>query len=760
MSKSKSKSEDKVETVPIPKPWTQDEEIMLYSMREDGLPYRIISSELLCRSVNSCEKKYRSTIWVNKPFYDNAKHTIKEGLKKAYVERLANLTDKRISVNQVKADIIGDRLVRAIEALPNVPKPRKSKRKKFKKDHVEDVGLIISDCHIGEEFTLEETGGLGEYNLNIFKQRVDNLTYGATDIVDLHSHIYTLKTLHLFCLGDIVAGMNDVGAWSPIYINMPIFEQFVEGVEALAQMIDHWLTIFEDINFYGVFGNHGRCQDKNTKILTPDGYKTYDQIKKGDLVGTINMTNARFEFQPIQKVHIYQNEPNLVVGKTASAEIKQTLDHDVLVDRMRPKKNCVVNLHKVKAKSLVRDTGTIHKIPISTYSGNIDYNISDDMLRLLGIIMTDGCYPQKCNSITIYQSKIKNISKIKKLLGRIGCSHSIYKREKNVDSILGVELKQCRTENCFYIKSSDLTRKIRKELLPIRESVPNWMHSLSDRQVNILLEYIVLGDGSVRKEKKHKDGYVRRGGLDVVWGKKNFLEALAGLLVSHNIPCSLNKHKRIKTNKQTENQENWYLQVKKRACYCIKSNQFNVVDYNDTVWCVTVDNGTIAVLGEQGDAYFTGNCSKRGSEKEYVNWDFMTYQFLMCRFKNNPRVKFNVPKTWWIFEKIRSHKFLIVHGDDMKGMAWPAKSLLDFEQKMIGILKDIPDYTIAGHYHSAAELSTNHGKVLLNGSFIGGDIYSLKNLQRSSLPEQKIFGIHDRRGITWTYDLNLNIERR
>jgi len=411
MSKSKSKIEDKVVPVPIPKPWTQDEEIMLYSMREDGLPYRIISSELLCRSVNSCEKKYRSTIWVNKPFYDNAKHTIKEGLKKAYVERLANLTDKRISVNQVKADIIGDRLVRAIEALPNVPKPRKSKRKKFKKDHVEDVGLIISDCHIGEEFTLEETGGLGEYNLNIFKQRVDNLTYAATDIVDLHSRIYTLKTLHLFCLGDIVAGMNDVGAWSPIYINMPIFEQFVEGVEALAQMIDHWLTIFEDINFYGVFGNHGRV-------------------------------------------------------------------------------------------------------------------------------------------------------------------------------------------------------------------------------------------------------------------------------------------------------------------------------------------------------------SKRGSEKEYVNWDFMTYQFLMCRFKNNPRVKFNVPKTWWIFEKIRSHKFLIVHGDDMKGMAWPAKSLLDFEQKMIGILKDIPDYTIAGHYHSAAELSTNHGKVLLNGSFIGGDIYSLKNLQRSSLPEQKIFGIHDRRGITWTYDLNLNIERR
>ncbi|MFW6129642.1 MAG: hypothetical protein ACOC56_00570, partial [Atribacterota bacterium] len=74
-------------------------------------------------------------------------------------------------------------------------------------------------------------------------------------------------------------------------------------------------------------------------------------------------------------------------------------------------------------------------------------------------------------------------------------------------------------------------------------------------------------------------------------------------------------------------------------------------------------------------------------------------------------------------------------------------------------LKTIPDYTLAAHFHSAADLTTNHGRVLVNGSFIGPDVYSLKNLQAGALAEQKIFGIHDKRGITWSYNLGLDIDK-
>ena len=40
--------------------------------------------------------------------------------------------------------------------------------------------------------------------------------------------------------------------------------------------------------------------------------------------------------------------------------------------------------------------------------------------------------------------------------------------------------------------------------------------------------------------------------------------------------------------------------------------------------------------------------------------------------------------------------------------------------------------------------------------FMPGDMYSLKQLQKGSKPVQKIFGINDTRGITWSYDIALD----
>ena len=36
------------------------------------------------------------------------------------------------------------------------------------------------------------------------------------------------------------------------------------------------------------------------------------------------------------------------------------------------------------------------------------------------------------------------------------------------------------------------------------------------------------------------------------------------------------------------------------------------------------------------------------------------------------------------------------------------------------------------------------------------DMYSLKDLASGSPPEQKMFGIHPKKGITWVYNLQLN----
>jgi hypothetical protein len=154
-----------------------------------------------------------------------------------------------------------------------------------------------------------------------------------------------------------------------------------------------------------------------------------------------------------------------------------------------------------------------------------------------------------------------------------------------------------------------------------------------------------------------------------------------------------------------------------------------------------------------------GRTGQKGVEKDYSNYDYLLYRFLQAAFADNDRIKFVVPKTWWVLAEIRGYKFLMVHGDDVKGGNFPIKRLADFEAKMAGIIREIPDYTLAGHFHNSCELSTNQGCVIINGSFIGGDVYSIKTVHANSAPEQTIFGINDSRGKTWKYNINLDDPR-
>lgn len=393
--------------------WTSEDLARLYQARTNKVPYHVIARQL-GRSQADCESKWRDgTDWQTKlGFVDAIEQASRQGDKEALIKKLSDRLDNRLELNRLRADVLADRVVEAIKPFREVPAPKLyvPRRRDKSQNSSEDAGLMLSDLHIGQQFTLEETGGLGEYSLEVFSKRLKNLQCAVTDIIELHSQLYHIPKLNLFMLGDNVQGMNQVGAWSAAYIDMSIMDQLAAGVKAIADMIYYFLSIFEEVNVWGISGNHGRAAQK-------------------------------------------------------------------------------------------------------------------------------------------------------------------------------------------------------------------------------------------------------------------------------------------------------------------------------------------------------------GVEKEFVNWDYLMYQFVEAHFANNPRVKFYCPKTWYIFTTIRNHRFLILHGEDIKGGNVPLNSLQRSEQKIAGLLGEHPHYTLAGHFHTAAELSTNHGELFLNGSFIGPDMHSLKNIQAGGRPTQKLFGIHDRWGVTWRYNLDLESER-
>lgn len=393
------------------KPWTTEDMIALYEHRLQGTPYEDIGI-ILGRTNQACRDKHRNTNWSETGIPDKIQEKIKKRKLQTLEEHSELLYKKKKEMHRQRTDLIADKLSQHIEHLPPAPLTQwspPSKDRDTSKSY-EHMGVILSDLHVGHDHSFAETGGLSEYNLDVFKQRMKNMKYAVAEIYELHSHMYKIPELHVFCLGDIVEGMNAAGAWSSTYIQLPIMEQIAEGFKALSDTLWYWLTIFEKVHFYGIRGNHGRV-------------------------------------------------------------------------------------------------------------------------------------------------------------------------------------------------------------------------------------------------------------------------ALSGI------------------------------------------------------------------------------------EKDYCNWDIIIYDTLNIEFRNNPRIDFTIPRSWFHVADIEGHNFLLCHGDDVKSKNTPIQGLMDVKGKMQSTLNCKLDYALCGHFHSAGELTSHSGKVLMNGSFVGSDVYSLKNNMPGNKAEQKLFGINKNRGITYKYDINLDHKR-
>jgi len=153
---------------------------------------------------------------------------------------------------------------------------------------------------------------------------------------------------------------------------------------------------------------------------------------------------------------------------------------------------------------------------------------------------------------------------------------------------------------------------------------------------------------------------------------------------------------------------------------------------------------------------------KKYYKKRYTNWDFVFYQFLGMFLANNPRIKCNFPKSFFIIKKVRGWTFLLIHGDSIRGwMGIPWYGIERMMWKLGDLLKDKGikiDYRVLGHFHNTGELDRASGEIIINGSMIGGTEYSLMSMGEFNRPTQLFFGVHTEIGVTWRYPLRLDLK--
>ena len=401
--------------------WTLDEMLLLSKLKRAGNGYQEIA-DILTQvhnkrpyTQNCCKKKWNDTNWETVFAEDEERQKLvadfgdKESEKQKVIETTLANQERLVRREQARTEIIIDSIKSSIYRLPPPKKQDITYTPKPPTEYTsEHVGLLLGDFHIGASYTLEDTGGIAEFNLEIFKGRLQRLKDGVLEIVERHRHMYELPELHIFCLGDMVAGMNEAGHWSPDYIDLDVSDQMMEGMAGLRDLLATWSQAFPHVNFYGVFGNHGR-------------------------------------------------------------------------------------------------------------------------------------------------------------IGR------------------------------------------------------------------------------------------------------------------------------------------------------------------------------------------------KGMQKAYCNWDWLCYKFTRMSLAEYDNITWNIPKSWFLQVKVQNHSFYITHGDGINSsMGIPYYGIEKAERNILGLLDEKPDYFCMGHFHSPAEIQTNSGRIIVNGSMVGGDMYSSRELRRSDKPLQKMFGIHPKKGITWTYNINLS----
>jgi hypothetical protein len=160
-----------------------------------------------------------------------------------------------------KGRVYDERVTQAVEAAIQKAEPKYSPLAipKAKQKHTQhEFVLDWSDLHAGEVVSLEETGGMNEYNWDIMLERHDKLRRALFSYQD--NRPYPVKKLYIFALGDMLSG--NIHAELEATNEIPLSEATVQlGIDG-AEWIESLLERFEEIEVHGVVGNHPRAHKK------------------------------------------------------------------------------------------------------------------------------------------------------------------------------------------------------------------------------------------------------------------------------------------------------------------------------------------------------------------------------------------------------------------------------------------------------------------------------------------------------------------
>ena len=316
------------------------------------------------------------------------------------------------------------------------------------------------------------------------------------------------------------------------------------------------------------------CFSEDTEVLTEHGWCKFQDLTN-ERVATINLKTRQVEYQLPDSYHSYDHYKELVHFTSYGMDLMVTDEHAMV--RLSGD-----NLVRTPAKDLL---GKEFRLPNGGVNTLPDMAISDDELRLLGWMVTDGHYCTNRDKTKSYL-RIKQCNKPK-----VGVAH-ITEILDNLGMKYSVSYTNSINYECgdIYVSTCDKINELIR-LIPAKK-LERWMLQLSKRQFDILLNEIILGDGT----------FYGNYSMQYVTGNQSDIDIMQSLCI----------HNGYRSSATLRNSSYWTMAISKRTTSTVRGEGSEVVSYEGSVYCVSVPNQTL-IVRRNGKTSICGNTHKMGA---------------------------------------------------------------------------------------------------------------------------------------------------
>lgn len=393
--------------------------------------------------------------------------------------------------------------------------------------------------------------------------------------------------------------------------------------------VDTWLSFFKRINELKtqtmdfikakkaegkIIWGYGACHDMQTKLVTENGIKSFNEISINDKIYSLNMETNEIELSNIEEIMIFPYEGELInlYGKRINQMI--TPNHNVLFQTEQINK-----LRLELAKDIINRK--YFKLPVGKWTGSVDnekfdinkfvnqkeYNnkcrkipeIFDtvDFMYLLGIFIGDGFSFNQSQGYSINLCIPKNDKARNKLiqtLNRMGLKYREYDHEIQIAS------------KALYTIGLECNKGA------LNKKIPEWALQYTPKYLSKLLDGLIDSDGWYEKNGRNKfcsSSYRLIKDVVELCLKLGYYPSIT----KRKIPSKLPKI----NGRKIHSSGGWIVNIARTQP---RSYNNKKIQYKGNVWCISTKNKNFLVE-RNGKICFSGNSTKGNTLLQYFGLD-------------------------------------------------------------------------------------------------------------------------------------------